>query len=184
MKTFGTRATEALFALFDKAKLSGQPRALARENIGPDMVDLLDDMANRARLQMKIHKIQGRPTELDGIWIEELEQMPAYRGVDVKRELGKCQAWASTKNPPIVVTRKRFINWLNRAEANVRPLSVNGHGKSSFDRPKPEQQAEPVGWRQVLVEIHPTVDREALKEKSWADLSPPTRAEVLNRINR
>jgi hypothetical protein len=43
---------------------------------------------------------------------------PTYAGIDVKREFGKMIAWCevNSKTP----TRRRFVNWLNRAE---RPIN-------------------------------------------------------------
>jgi len=60
----------------------------------------------------------SRPTsDLD--WIAELCKDPTYRGIDVEIEYAKMHRWCEVnKKQP---TRRRFINWLNRAE---RPLSV------------------------------------------------------------
>ncbi|HEX7859131.1 MAG TPA: hypothetical protein VF773_02260 [Verrucomicrobiae bacterium] len=55
----------------------------------------------------------------DDEWLQRLEGNPAYEGIDVRKEFGKMQAWASVnrKRP----SRKRFINWLNNAD---RPMKV------------------------------------------------------------
>jgi hypothetical protein len=39
----------------------------------------------------------SRIKTVDAAWLEELEQNPAYAGIDIKRELGKAQAWASIR---------------------------------------------------------------------------------------
>lgn len=54
----------------------------------------------------------------DSEWLESLMANEAYRGIPVRTEYAKMTAWCSTnrKQP----TRRRFINWLNRAE---RPMT-------------------------------------------------------------
>lgn len=54
----------------------------------------------------------------DSVWIDSLKASPAYSGIDVEREHAKCVEYFSLKG--ITPSRKRFLNWLNRAE---RPLS-------------------------------------------------------------
>ena len=54
----------------------------------------------------------------DSAWLKSLSDNPAYAGVDIQRELGKLAAWCNVAHKE--VTRRRFINWLNRAE---RPLT-------------------------------------------------------------
>ena len=61
----------------------------------------------------------------DAEWIKSLRDNPAYAGIDVERELGKMTAWCSAnqKQP----SRRRFVNWLNRAEkpmAGATPRST------------------------------------------------------------
>lgn len=58
--------------------------------------------------------------QTDGEWLESLKADPTYTGIDVGREFGKCAKWCEVNRKQN--TRKRFINWLNRAE---RP--INGH---------------------------------------------------------
>lgn len=69
----------------------------------------------------------------DSEWIAQLTNDPTYAGIDVKRELGKMANWCNVKQ--VTVTRRRFINWLNRAE---KPLS----GGESGEKPK--------GWSERL----------------------------------
>lgn len=61
------------------------------------------------------------PRLVDVDWLLSLKQNPVYAGLDIGREQGKCQAWCETNLK--VFSRRRFINWLNRAE---RPLTTNG----------------------------------------------------------
>jgi uncharacterized protein YdaU (DUF1376 family) len=55
----------------------------------------------------------------DESWLESLATNPAFAGIDIKRELGKLTAWCSVNRKD--VSRRRFINWLNRAD---KPLNV------------------------------------------------------------
>ena len=66
-------------------------------------------------------KVTAVAATSDKEWIESLVNNPAYAGISVETELGKMQAWASAngKQP----SRRRFINWLNRAE---RPIAATG----------------------------------------------------------
>lgn len=61
----------------------------------------------------------SRPTSAcDDSWIVGLISLPAYQGIDVKRELGKMQVWCEANRKQ--ATRRRFVNWLNRCE---RPMN-------------------------------------------------------------
>lgn len=57
----------------------------------------------------------------DEAWIAELESDLAYQGINIRAELGKMQRWcqANNKQP----SRRRFINWINRAE---KPITAQG----------------------------------------------------------
>jgi len=63
----------------------------------------------------------------DDEWLESLAKDETYHGIEVRREHGKMLRWCEThrKQP----TRKRFVNWLNRAErpmAGVKAAAPNG----------------------------------------------------------
>jgi hypothetical protein len=57
----------------------------------------------------------------DDEWIEQLTLDPTYSGIDVKREFGKMQNWYKVKK--LTPTRRRFIEWLNRAEKPMQSQS-------------------------------------------------------------
>lgn len=137
--TFGTRATAALFALFERAKLSGQPRALARENIGPDMVALLDELAAKARIERKPKSLTQRADEMEQIWLAELEADPAMVGVDVRKALAEAQFWC--RNNSRICTRKFFVNWLMNPKH--RPVANPG---GPLGKPRTKGHAAPAGW--------------------------------------
>ena len=72
-------------------------------------------------------KVRVKESSADGSapndeqWLASLAIDPAFAGIDVQREFAKMSAWCSVnrKQP----SRRRFINWLNRAE---RPMAAPG----------------------------------------------------------
>ena len=69
----------------------------------------------------------------DEEFIAELKRNPAYRGLDIDREIGKIQAWLLTpKGKGKHLTQRRLVNWLNSADIPMtsqvqppsRPLQV------------------------------------------------------------
>jgi len=65
----------------------------------------------------------GTPTETDELWLAGLKNDEAYRGINIAIEHAKCARWCQANKK--VLSRRRFINWLNKAE---RPLNgpLNG----------------------------------------------------------
>jgi hypothetical protein len=63
----------------------------------------------------------------DDEWLESIKSNPAYQGIDVDREHGKMMAWCQTHNK--MPSRKRFLNWLNRAD---RPMSSTTSSRYDF----------------------------------------------------
>lgn len=61
----------------------------------------------------------GQPS--DDEFLKELGSNPAFVGIDIAREFGKCRAWCVANKKQC--SRRRFVNWLNRAE---RPIHANG----------------------------------------------------------
>jgi len=69
----------------------------------------------------------------DDLWLAELKEDKAYRGIDVDREHAKMIRWCTEhgKQP----TRRRFVGWLNRAD---KPMST---GPSRTSPPLPQHKA-------------------------------------------
>lgn len=65
----------------------------------------------------------------DSQWLEGLKNDPAYTGLDVAREFAKMARWCEVnrKQP----SRKRFVNWLNRAENPMSAQSKSNHNQKS-----------------------------------------------------
>ena len=71
----------------------------------------------------------------DSEWIETLCHDATYAGIDVKREHGKMLNWCKTHGS--TPTRRRFVNWLNRAE---KPMTGTAQG------------TYPKGWSQKQID--------------------------------
>jgi hypothetical protein len=108
-----------------------------------------------------------------------LEQNPAYAGIDIKRELGKAQAWASIRN--VGVSQIRFLNWLNKAQADQRPIQYNGTGATSFAKAADPENHEPLGWRE-WVRANSTDASNA--DKPWSALEPVAQKYLLTQLQK
>lgn len=156
MTAFAEKAYEACA---EKARLLG--RRLGRSEWLETVQAVFDACKDDGRGARAVHRrapgATGGGTQIDEQWLAELEASPVYAGIDIRRELGKAQAWAGVNR--VGVTRRRFVNWLNRA-LDSRPITVNGQGQTSFG-PKPVQENEPRGWREWV--------RDNATNPDWAD---------------
>jgi len=109
-------------------------------------------------------------------WLKELEANPAYAGIDIRRELGKAQAWASVRG--VGVSQRRFVNWLNKAMVD-RPIGLVA-GQSSFNRPQAPKPDEPAGWREWVRENAQNPDN---ANKPWSALDPAAQKYIISQLN-
>jgi hypothetical protein len=63
-------------------------------------------------------------------WLAGIKVDPAFRLLDVDKERFKATRWCQENNRQL--TRKFFINWLNKAD---KPLPANGHSQQTYSRP-------------------------------------------------
>jgi len=82
----------------------------------------------------------------DSDWLKELAANPAYRAINIEAELGKMTAWCAANGKQR--TRRRFVNWLNRAD---RPIKANGQTMNGTAKPKTDTPWE---IKQRLEAIH------------------------------
>jgi hypothetical protein len=69
----------------------------------------------------------------DDEWlVSHVRANPAYTHINIDQELGKMDAWLSTR-PQKKKTRRFIVNWLNRIE---KPMS-GGNGQPVINRPPP-----------------------------------------------
>jgi len=75
----------------------------------------------------------------DEEWLKELCDDPTYNGIDVRREFGKMSNWCRiNKQMP---TRRRFINWLNRADRSMSSKNNSTEQPTRAHRLKQAQRA-------------------------------------------
>ena len=65
-------------------------------------------------------KEKKRVTLPDSEWLKELQNKPCYFHLTIETEFEKCQTWFKEKN--IIVSRSRFLNWLNRSQFQSKPI--------------------------------------------------------------
>jgi hypothetical protein len=56
----------------------------------------------------------------DSEWLNELQNKPCYNHLSIETEFEKCQTWFKEKN--IIVSRSRFLNWINRSQFQTKPI--------------------------------------------------------------
>lgn len=83
---------------------------------------LKSTQSTHAEAEAEADKKKRAQPSSESEWIEELSQDTAYLGIDVRHEHAKALRWA--KENGVQMTRRRFTNWLNRADRNL-----NGTGK-------------------------------------------------------
>lgn len=113
----------------------------------------------------------------DDEWIAELEASPAMEGIDVKREIGRCQFHFRGKVK--VLSRRRIEAWLLRAERTfVKPMD----GASSRKQVVGDIYVEPEGWQKIAVAKFGEGIGAALIAKGWLEISPETRRLILEEL--
>jgi len=137
---------ETLYTLLNEAKQANQGQ-LTRELWLNVAQKFLDSIATQ-RTKTIATGLRAELPEAD--WIAYLESLPHLQGIDVKREIGKCQLWTTT-NKGVPPTRKRIINWLLKVERPVTQ-SYRGHSSAANQRDYQLEQglAEPQGWREAF----------------------------------
>lgn len=69
-------------------------------------------------------------------WLKELSTDKAYEGINVQREHSKALRWA--KENKVVMTRRRFVNWLNKADRNLGNGSIPDKPMTKYGFPLPD----------------------------------------------
>lgn len=63
-----------------------------------------------------------KPIQTNEEWLADLKSNPLFKTMDIDREREKAALWC--QNNSRQMTRKFFLNWLNKAD---KPLPTNGH---------------------------------------------------------
>jgi len=113
----------------DKALENQGPSTECRQN-GPRLTQTETETETETEKSKATSKAVQRAAKsrsaslTDDQFLEGLKVNPTYKGIDIDRELGKMDAWLSTK-PGRVKSRRFIVNWLNKIE---RPVE----GKKGF----------------------------------------------------
>lgn len=62
-------------------------------------------------------------------FLTSLKSNPAYKELDLDKELGKCQAWCIANKK--ICSQRRFVNWINRAEKPIQNAFIPREKKPS-----------------------------------------------------
>ncbi len=117
--------------------------------------------------------------EADSDWIKSLKEDPAMAGVDVDKEIAKCSFWCKGQTPPVLPTRRRIVNWLNRADRVV------GAETSRAPLPRPG----PAGWLEWVRENLPDwrrvqQEKNGIAMPEWGKLDPHERQAIESQMKR
>ncbi len=116
----------------------------------------------------------GGQTEDD--WLASLQALPCYMGLSVAREIEKCRAWSQVNRK--APSRRRIINWLNRATENL-PIQTKTNG-SNQPSGAGRLYAVPVGaWLEWRKRIFPDVEFES---DEWNAQTLTVKQEILKRM--
>lgn len=107
--------------------------------------------ANKAPKRRKVSEMT------DEEWVASLEADPLFKGIDIRREIARCQFWC--RQNKAVASRRRILNWLGKAE---REFSMKAQGATHINGtlklPAPDG---PPGWHDWLAMKMPPDDHPA-----------------------
>ena len=103
----------------EAARLNGAKRKPSADPSESEALSQRNSKSNSNSKEREVGADASAPSDAE--WLKGLETDPAYVGIHVQREFDKMTAWCAVnrKQP----SRRRFINWLNRAE---RPMAATG----------------------------------------------------------
>ena len=173
----GTQIVDLVFDTADRLRASSglATRATMRPVAAEEVMRLLRAVLSPAPAPKKKRPLNAMTEEE---FIAYLEAEPSLRGVDVKKEIGKCAFWCSANGK--IRTRGRVVNWLNKAD---RELVFAGRGQSSRTSASAGPGLrEPVGWRQWLDRERPDsvyASAGGSGTVPWGRLDPTARAYII-----
>lgn len=91
---------------------------------------------SRSKEEKDIGKLNLPNGIIDSEWISRLAQNKAYEGIDIKCEHGRMIAWCEVNHK--TPTRRRFVNWLNRADQPLDKKMVS-RPMTKFGYPLPDR---------------------------------------------
>ena len=101
---------------------------------------------SRMETQVRLGKVRKEKSiSSDEEFLKDLKANPAYKGIHIEAELGKMDAWLSTR-PGRKKTRRFIVNWLNKVEPIVGDALRR-------ELPKQQQSFGPRGTPSIVTEI-------------------------------
>lgn len=154
----------------------------ARAKAGTLPWEEVASIIDRCAAQKKTKRTLPINKMTDEEFMSYLRAEPTLAGIDIGREIGKCQFHFKAKG--IVPSRMRLINWLNRADKTLARFGVDSAVRVAAIEEQKKQP--PDGWRefmQIQVDAwtaeHPGYDAPGLSAlaegnffgmpKSWRD---------------
>ena len=105
-----------------------QPSLLGVVNsVERGVVNLVEIKKERDKETIKESRAAKKSVMTEAQFVESLKANPAYKGIDIAREHNKAGAWCLANRREL--TRRFFVNWLNRAE---RPMAVTQSHVGNF----------------------------------------------------
>lgn len=115
-------------------------------------------------------------TLTDEEWVASLKVDPFLEGVDIDKEIAKCQFHFRNLPHPIIPSRKRLANWLKNADKTYAPK-------------KSAAESDPVGWLEWMRVNRP--DWRRFKEEAeghpvpaWNHLPKDERAYIMAEMKK
>jgi hypothetical protein len=102
---------------------------------------LREDKIREDKNKESIKKEKSKLPLTDEQWFFEIKKNPAYKPLNIDNEKAKCEAWCMTNGK--IMSRRRLINWLNRAE---KPMEGGNGRRPGHGGGGPGLQATPREW--------------------------------------
>lgn len=110
-------------------------------------------------------KASGRPMPPFNLedWLSELENDETYQGLNIRTEYGKCRNWCVVRK--LALSKRRFVNWLNRADRKLLPSDVakTSYGKNYLPPRREPTDEELAAQRKIVREASEKLRQELHK---------------------
>lgn len=111
------------------------PAFLLNKPTSKEVSDVRNPQSKRKETKLKETK-----EDIYTLFISQLKENPAYKGIDIDRELSKMDAWFLTpKGKGRKKTKGFIVNWLNKCDAEIggnngstKEFNTNTKGQSDF----------------------------------------------------
>ena len=168
-----------------EALSEAQPEASGEAQLQAELQGVLERKGKERNGIEKEKKVKTKVAELsatsDKDWLEDLANNPAYSSINILVELGKMQAWCATNGRQ--ASRRRFINWLNRAE---KPITSNGIAPAQGRKPASawelRQAIDAVKQQISRIQSDPSNKTSVTSDTPWDRKMKPEAAEQIKQL--